>query len=885
MVNVSSSVTSGSTTTLVDSLKREFPNVFKSVLGHCTKIKAHLRLKPDPQPVFCRARPVPIGIQPAIDKELDRLLELGAIKKTDYSTWAAPILAVRKKDGSLRICMDFSTGLNAALELDRHPLPRPEDLWNKMQGICIFTQIDLKDAYLQIELDEGSKELVGINTHRGIFQCQRLPFGVKSAPGIFQKLMDQLTSGLGNTAVYLDDIIVASPNVKSHIQSLKSLFSRINSYGLRVRLDKCHFFQTKLKFLGQIVDASGIRPDPARNQALQELPEPHDISTLRSFLGVLNYYARFLKEIRSIRAPLDELLKKDVPWHWDSEQQQAFNKAKAALQTERMLAHYDPAKPIIVSADASQHGIGATIAHQLPDGSEPVIEHASRSLTPAERNYGQIEKEALALVWAVKKFHRMLLGRTFSLRTDHKPLLSIFGSKNGIPIYTASRLQRWALILANYDFNLKYVSTNATGQADMLSRLISEQKSDEERVVAQISVPTAHRGDELISAENHIQLTEAEDSLVELFLADLNQLPVSIKDLLSAQEQDELLCAVKHHITNGWPDKSPSANLSPYYERRLNLSIIQDCLVFRGRSVIPGTLQNAVLKALHLTHPGIVRMKAFARQYVYWPGIDSDIEAMVRLCDDCQSAAKMPAKQPLQPWNPSNKVFERIHLDFACPCSDGNTYLVIIDSYSRWPEISLMSSTSSVATINVLRHLFDRYGLPHVIVSDNGTQFTSGEFREFCSQNGIKQMFSAPYHPQSNGQAERYVDILKRQMKKCNNNVKEWLSNSLRDYRATPHPALGGKTPSELFLGRQIRTKLSLIRPEQQSDTAQRGLEQSDPVSEVHVTRKQYQDNMVSQFNRKHGAKYRKFEVGNQVSFRNYRNGKELWLSGISLKT
>jgi transposase InsO family protein len=278
-------------------------------------------------------------------------------------------------------------------------------------------------------------------------------------------------------------------------------------------------------------------------------------------------------------------------------------------------------------------------------------------------------------------------------------------------------------------------------------------------------------------------------------------------------------------------------------------------------------------------------MKAFARQYVYWPGIDPDIEAMVRQCDDCRSAAKLAPKQPLQPWTLPNQVFERVHLDFAGPCSDGKTYLVMVDSYSKWPEVFLMSSTTSFATIKALQTIIDRYGLPQMFVTDNGTQFKSHEFTDFCSQNGIKHQCTPPYHPQSNGQAERYVDILKRQMTKCSDSIRDWLTASLRDYRATPHPALEGKTPSELFLGRKLRTKLSLLQPTGTQDSpASLEAQTSDNKSNVHITRQQYQDNMVRQFNNKHRAKYRRFKVGNHVSFLNYRHGKELWFYGIITK-
>uniref|UniRef100_A0A914H444 Reverse transcriptase domain-containing protein n=1 Tax=Globodera rostochiensis TaxID=31243 RepID=A0A914H444_GLORO len=297
-------------------LKREFPIAFSPGLGHCNKMKAHLYLQSGAQPVFCRARPVPHGAREAVDAELDRLLEIGAIKQIDYSQWAAPIVAVKKKSGEIRVCIDFSTGLNDRLELNRHPLPRPEDIFSAIRGASIFSQIDFKDAYLQVELDEPSKHLVGLNTHRGLFQYQRLPFGVKSAPSIFQKLMDELIAGLPGVFVYLDDFVVASANHQDHCSTLRKFFGRLQEWGLRVRLSKCKFMCEQLKFLGHIVSADGIRPDPARSAAIESMPAPTNAQTLRSLLGAINYYSRFVKQMREIRTPLDELLKKDVSWHW-----------------------------------------------------------------------------------------------------------------------------------------------------------------------------------------------------------------------------------------------------------------------------------------------------------------------------------------------------------------------------------------------------------------------------------------------------------------------------------------------------------------------------------------------------------------------------------------
>lgn len=246
-------------------------------------------------------------------------------------------------------------------------------------------------------------------------------------------------------------------------------------YGFHLKIGKCKFFQSSIKYLGHIIDANGIRPNPEKVEAISRMPPPSDVSTLRSFLGAVNFYGKFVKEMHQLRHPLDKLLKKDVKWLWTPECQLSFDRFKRILQSGLLLTHYDPKLPIVVAADASNTGVGAVILHKMPDGSIKAIQHASRSLTAAEKSYGQPEKEALGIIFAVTKFRKMLLGRRFLLQMDHKPLLSIFGSKKGIPLHTANRLQRWALILLGFDFSIEYVNTNQFGYADVLSRLIDSR--------------------------------------------------------------------------------------------------------------------------------------------------------------------------------------------------------------------------------------------------------------------------------------------------------------------------------------------------------------------------------------------------------------------------
>ncbi|PIO70633.1 hypothetical protein TELCIR_07511 [Teladorsagia circumcincta] len=398
------------------------------------------------------------------------------------------------------------------------------------------------------------------------------------------------------------------------------------------------------------------------------MPKPKDTAQVRSFLGLINHYGAFVPKMRQLRAPLDALLKKEAPFKWNAACEIASERAKEVLSSDLLLTHYNPELPIIVAADASDYGIGAVISHRYPDGTEKAVYHASRSLTDAEKNYGQIEKEGLALVYGVRKFHRYIYGRRFTLLTDHKPLLAIFGSKKGVPAYSANRLQRWRLTLLAYDFDIEYRNTSDFGQADALSRLIAAQSPPEEDVI----------------------IAKIAHDINAIFKDNVNHLPVTAKEVAHATAEDDTLRQVLDHVThNNWP-KKPSPTVARYAHLRNDLSIQQGCLLFGSRIIIPPSLQPAILKMLHGGHPGMNRMKALARSYVFWTRINEDLENLVRTCTYCQEAAKSPVKNTLCSWPRPNSPWSRIHIDFAGP-HEGISYLVIVDAFSKWPEVIPMT--------------------------------------------------------------------------------------------------------------------------------------------------------------------------------------------------
>ena len=393
------------------------------------------------------------------------------ITKVSHSDWAAPIVPVPKKNGRFRICGDYKVTVNQALAVDQYPLPKPEDLFAMLSGGKKFSKLDLSQAYQQVELEDSSKAFVTINTHLGLYRYNRLPFGVASAPALFQKLMDTVLQDLPHVICYLDDILVTGKDDDDHLRNLVRVFERLHQYGFRVKKDKCALLQRAVEYLGHKIDAEGLHALPDKIEAVVRAPQPRNIQQLRSFLGLLNYYWKFIPNLSSIVHPLNALLQQSKQWNWTLECTQAFKQAKTALSSSSVLIHYDPSLPLQLAGDASAYGIGAVISHVLPDGSEKPIAFASRTLTSSERNYAQIEKEGLSLVFGVKKFHQYLYGRKFDLVTDHKPLTAIFGPKKGIPSLAAARLQRWAILLSAYHYDIRFKATNEHANADGLSRL------------------------------------------------------------------------------------------------------------------------------------------------------------------------------------------------------------------------------------------------------------------------------------------------------------------------------------------------------------------------------------------------------------------------------
>lgn len=806
-----------------------FTDLFDGSMGKFNRGKVSLNFKENAVPKFCKPRPIPFAFKEDVEKEIDRCEADGVITKVENSEWGTPLVCVLKENGKVRVCADYRCTVNQFLEEVQYPFPRIDELFQALQGGQLFSKIDFTNAYNQLELDPETGMRLAWSTHKGIYRMNRLPFGTSPACAIFQREIEKVLQGCSGVINLLDDIVVTGRSFDEHVANLKKVLSVLRDCGFKLNLAKCDFFKPEIEYLGHIVNKNGLKKNLNKVAAMLDAPRPTNITELRSFIGMVNYYGKFVPKLADVLGPLHELTGK-VPFKWSSHCEEAFMKIKKELTSDSVLVHFNPNLPLILECDASGYGISAVLSHLMEDGSERPICYISRTLKKAERGYSATQREALAIFWAVRKLYQFLMGIRFTIRSDHKPLETIFGSNKGIPQMAAARLQRWALYLSSFDYKLEYISGKANIKADCLSRLPQKQDDDEKFEFDYIN-------------------------WVEDFV------PVDFDMIRNETRKDPVFGKVFNYISTSWPNScKKDSEIAPFFRRRSELSIENSVIMWGYRVLIPGQLRGLLLKELHSTHLGATKMKGIARSYFWWPNLDKEIENLSNSCEICIEHRPEQEKTVLNKWPLTSKVFERIHLDHAGPFK-GRTFLIMVDSYSKWVEIFEVPSAATKSTLKCLREVFARLGLPSKIMTDNGTAFTSDEFEKYCELNGITHFKSAPFHPSSNGAAENSVKTFKRAIEKmvCENPKEELhthLQRYLFNYRNSIHCTTGIK-PSELVCKFKVSNRFDRIK----------------------FNCKDTSDSQVKNYK---GKKTReRLLVGDKVFMRNYRPYGKKWVKAI----
>ena len=755
----------------VDILKR-FPKVFTGLgtLGGDYTI----RLKEDAHPfALYTPRRVPFSLRSQVQDELTRMEALGVISKVkDPTPWCAGMVVVPKKTGAVRICVDLKP-LNESVLREVHPIPRVDEALAQLTGATIFTKLDANSGFWQIPLSPESRPLTTFITPVGRYHFNKLPFGISSAPELFQRRMSTILEGLEGVVCLIDDVLVIGKDEAEHDTRLMQVLERLESVGVTLNREKCAFRQSSVKFLGHLIGQDGVRADPEKTSAIRDMETPQSVSDLRRFLGMVNQLGKFSPQISELTQPLRELLSTKRAWLWGPEQEQAFGRVKEELLKPTTLALYNPQAELKISADASSFGLGAVLLQKENDNWKPVA-YASRSMSETERRYAQIEKEALAVTWACEKFTDYILGRKFLIESDHKPLIPLLNTKqlDSMP----PRILRFRLRLARYDYSVCHVPGKHLYTADTLSR-----------------APVAGDEDDTLQKEVEVFV----NAVVERSLPATEQ---RLNMYRCAQEQDPVCQQVIEHCRKGWPRKGlVNPDIAPYWKVRGSLTVCNRLLLYDHRIVVPKSLQEETKQKIHAGHQGIQRCRARVAASVWWPGVSQQIAQTVQQCAECAKNST-PNKEPLMTSQLPEYPWQVVGTDLFE--IDGVHYLLTVDYFSRYPEVIKLTSTTSAAVIKALKSVFSRHGIPETVRSDNGPQYSSQEFARFASSYEFNHVTSSPRFPQSNGQVERTVQTVKRLLKRSNDPYLALLS-----YRATPLPWCD-LSPAQLSMGRRIRTPI-----------------------------------------------------------------------------
>ena len=747
--------------------------------------ECNLQLKENAMPRYFKARSVPYHYKVKIEKSLKELEKFNIISKIEHAgEWASPIVPVVKSNGDVRVCVDFKY-VNTQTKINTFPLPKLEDILANLGPYKYISKLDLKNAYLQLAVSDDSQKYLVMNTHLGLYKFHRLPFGLSSAPGIFQRFNTELLANVEGVQVFLDDIVVVGDTQEEHDNRLCEVLSILQKRNVKLNKSKCQIRAKEVPYLGYILSGEGIKPDPKKIQAILEAPTPTSVSSLKSFLGLCTYYNRFVPRFSSILCPLYNLTQKDVQFQWTTIHEQAFNSIKMAMAEANILENFNPEAKLILEVDASPVGVGAVLKQEF-QGRISTIAFKSRKLSKAESHYGQIDKEALSIVFGVKKFSDFLLGKEFIIRTDHKPLIHIFDPDKKIPQMSNARIQRWALFLSAFKFDIEHIKGENNTVADALSRL-----------PLQWDDPDFHVPGEYVNLITILNSNESFD----------------FKLVKECTGKDTLFCQVIEYVKNGFPNVIDlDDSILPFYKIRSDLALHEDVLLYRNRVVVPEILRKHVMDVLHEGHKGIVAMKAEARSMVYWPKMDEDINQVTANCSLCVVNLKPKDISPLS-WPSPDRPWSRLHVDYCGPM-ENYQFLIIIDSYSKFIDVFPCKIINSVGTIECFKKCFANFGIPDTVVSDNASCFMSKETQDFFKKYNIQHCSGAPYNPSTNGLAERAVRIFKENFKKFDVKlpVSTRICKFLYSYRRSVQSSTNS-SPAELMFGRKFKGPLDIIMP------------------------------------------------------------------------
>lgn len=824
----------------VEALLKQHMDVFSKHdenIGDCDMIKHRIDLIDD-TPFKQRHRRIPPSMIDEVRRHIEELLSSGIIRKSK-SPYASNVVLVRKKNGKLRMCVDYRM-LNKKTVKDSYALPRTEEIFDILHGSTLFSTIDMKSGYHQVNMEETHKCRTAFTVGPlGFYEYNKMPFGLSNSPATYQRLMEECLGELNMKicVIYLDDLIIFSDSFEQHLERLDTVLTRLRQCNLKLSAEKCYFLQERVKFLGHTVSSQGIETDPDKIEKIKNWPRPTNADELRSYVAFTGYYRRFVKDFSKITKPLTDLLpptttkknakmKKTKEWKWDGECEYTFNRLKEILTSPPILAYPEFQKPFELHTDASGTGLGAVL-YQTQNDQKKVIAYASRSLSRAEKNYSAFKLEFLALKWAVtEKFADYLTNTRFTVYTDNNPLTHIL---------TSAKLdatgQRWASALGEFNFDLIYRAGVRNKDADGMSRYPHERVEDDQKVKIDDKTVKTICSFVQLQPRSYIEtLPSAAINIVDATdcpgqpLAQIEQ-----REIRHNQRQDPVLGKWVRAVTyNTFP-----ADYDYSREDRIMRKTFHSLKLIRGilyreikdgdnviqQMVLPKVYHNMVLTSLHneVGHPGRDRTLSLIRERFYWPGMTANIEKWTTECRRC-----LARKSPTNTRAPLVNVTTTHPLELVCmdyltlePSRGVGNILVITDHFTKYAlAIATKNQTAKTTAEVFYEHFITNYGPPSRIHSDQGACFESDIIKELCKLTGMTKSHTTPYHAMGNAIPERFnrtlLDMLGTLEPEKKPDWKKYLPSLTYAYNCTKHESTK-ISPHELMFGRKPRLPIDSL--------------------------------------------------------------------------